>query len=41
MGSLDVDSLFMNIPPEETIYICANTLFENAVKVGLSKIEFK
>ena len=29
MGSLDVDSLFINIPLEETIDICSNTLFEN------------
>ena len=29
MGSLDVDSLFINIPLEETNDICANTLFEN------------
>ena len=28
MGSLDVDSLFTNIPLEDTIDICANTLFE-------------
>ena len=42
MGSLGVDSLFTNIPLEETIDICANTLFENTEKVeGLSKIEFK
>ena len=42
MGSLDVDSLFTNIPLEETIDICTNSLFENMVKVeGLSKIEFK
>ena len=42
MGSLDVDSLFTNIPLEETIDICANTLFENTEIVeGLSKIEFK
>ena len=27
MGSLDVDSLFTNIPLEETIDICANLLF--------------
>ena len=38
MGSLDVDSLFTNIPLEETNDICPNTLFENTegVKV-LSK----
>ena len=42
IGSLDVDSLFTNIPLEETIDICTNTLFENMEKVeGLSKIEFK
>ena len=42
MGSLDVDSVFNNIPLEETIDICTNTLFENTEKVeGLSKIEFK
>ena len=40
MGSLDVDSLFTNIPLEETIDICTSTLFENMEKVeGLSKIE--
>ena len=42
MPSLDVDSLFTNIPLEENIDICTNTLFENMEKVeGLSKIEFK
>ena len=42
MGSQDVDSFFANIPLEETIDICRNTLFENIEKVaGLSKIEFK
>ena len=42
MGSVDVDSLFTNIPFEEIIEICTNTLFENTEKVeGLSKIEFK
>ena len=39
MASLDVNSLFTNIPLEETIDICTNTLFENMEKVeGLSKI---
>ena len=33
MGSLDVDSLFTNIPLEETIDICTNKLFENTEKV--------
>ena len=28
IGSLDVDSLFTNIPLEETIDLCANTLFK-------------
>ena len=42
MESLDVDPLFTNIPLEETIDICTNTLFENTEKVeGLSKIEFE
>ena len=42
MGSLDVDSLFTNIPLEETIDICANTFFENMEKIEvLSKTEFK
>ena len=42
MGSPGIDSLFTNIPLEEAIDICANTLFENAEKVeDLSKIEFK
>ena len=42
MGNLDVDFLFTNIPLEETIDICLNTLFENMEKVeGSSKIEFK
>ena len=29
MGSLDADSLFSNIPLDETIDICVNQLFEN------------
>ena len=29
MGSLEVDLLFSNIPPDETIDICGNQLFEN------------
>ena len=38
MGSLDVDSLFTNIPLEETINICANILFEYTARIeGLSK----
>ena len=39
---VDVDSISPNIPLEETIEICANTLFENRKKLEvLSKIEFK
>ena len=30
MGSLDVDSLFTNIPLEETIEICTNELFKES-----------
>ena len=41
MGNLDPDFLFTNIPLEETIDICLNTLFETMEKVGLSKIEFE
>ena len=42
MGSLDVDFLFTNIPLEETIDICTNTLSGNTEKVEvLSKIEFR
>ena len=42
MGNLDTDFLFTNIPPEETIDICFNALFETMEKVeSLSKIEFK
>ena len=38
MGSLDVDSLFTNIPLEETIEICTNELFkETETAEGLNK----
>ena len=41
MASLDVDSLFTNIPLVETVNICVDSLFENCEKVqGLSKEEF-
>ena len=41
-GSLDVDSLFINIPLEETNDICIGTFFGNTKGVeGLSKIKFK
>ena len=42
MGRLDVDSLFTNIPLEETINICCDTLFkETDIYEGYSKSEFK
>ena len=42
MGSLDVDSLFTNIPLEETIAICINQLFGNTDTVeGFTKSELK
>ena len=42
MASLDVESLFTNIPLEETIDICAQLLFkDNLVMHGLNKDEFK
>ena len=42
MGSLDVDSLFTNIPLEETINICSNLLYDNEdVIEGINKSEFK
>ena len=42
MGRLDVDSLFTNIPLEETINICCDTLFkETDIYEGYSKFEFK
>ena len=42
MDSLDVDSLFTNIPLEETIEICTNELFQESETVEcLRKTEFK
>ena len=42
MGSLDVDSLFTNIPLDETIDICINQVFENTDTVeGFKKSELK
>ena len=40
MGSLDIDSLFTNIPLEQTIEICTNNKNEDIVH-GLKKSEFK
>ena len=42
MGSLDVDSLFTNIPLEETINICKESIYnENNSTEGLNKSECK
>ena len=42
MGSLDVESLFTNIPLDETIDICVNQLFENTdIVKGFTKSELK
>ena len=42
MGGLDVDSLFSDIPPEETINICTNLLYSNEdIIEGINKSEFK
>ena len=42
MGSLDVDSLFTNIPLDEAIDICINQLFENTDTVeGFKKSDLK
>ena len=42
IGRLDIDSLFINIPFEETIEICTNNLFKNNDIVhGLKKSAFK
>lgn len=42
MGSLDVESLFTNIPLQETIDIVTNKVFEKKRKVnGISKRDFK
>ena len=42
MGSLDVDSNFINIPLEETIDICVNSLFQDANTFdGFSKNELR
>ena len=41
MGSLDVDSLFTNIPLDETIDICTKTVYgEQDVIEGINKDEF-
>ena len=37
MGSLDIGSLFTNIPLDETIDICINQLFENNDTIDVFK----
>ena len=42
MGTLDVDSLFTNIPLEETNSICRKSIYDRNDSVeGLNKSEFK
>ena len=42
MGSLDVDSLFTNIPLKKTINICTNLLYKNVdIIEGINKSEFE
>ena len=42
MDSLDVDSLFTNIPLEETIKVCINLLYDNDdVIESINESEFK
>ena len=42
MGSLDVDSLFTNIPLEEIVNICTESIYDqNDIVEGLNKSEFK
>ena len=42
MGSLDVDSIFTNIPIDETADICVSLLFENTdVVEGFTKSELR
>ena len=42
MGSLDVDSIFTNIPLNETMNVCTNLLYNNVdVTEGINKSEFE
>ena len=42
MESLDIDSLFTNIPLKETVEICTNNLIKSSDIIhGLKKTEFK
>ena len=42
MASLDVESLFINIPLEETTSVCCDSLFRNDAKVNnINRIDFE
>ena len=42
VGSLDVDLLFTNIPVEETVNICTESIYDQNDSIeGLNKSEFK
>ena len=42
MASLDVESLFTNIPLKETISVCCDSLFSNNAKVNnINRIDFE
>ena len=42
MASMDVESLFKNIPLEETTCVCCNSLFSNDAKVNnINRIDFQ
>ena len=42
MASLDVESLFNNIPLEETTSVCCDSLFSNDAKVNnINRIDFQ
>ena len=41
MASLDVESLFINIPMEEAIKICCDLLYENQLLCNISKNQFE
>ena len=41
MNGLDVESLFTNIPLEETISVCCDSLFSNDAKINnINRIDF-
>ena len=42
MASLDIESLFTNIPLEETISVCCDSLFSNDAKVNnINRTDFE